>query len=346
MSRAGESNGSFEMRFEITVKSPSDEVHRVDLEIMHGSVGDISNSGVSPENSMVLTAAEEQMVAKDRAKYVFTWFYLQLTNLFGYYAFIVLVPYFANEADNAGYNGDLIRNWLLPLNTLFLFLTHLFNMVFDVFSLLRGQYIILLGLLAWLVVYLCIAIFQTQPVVVLVCGVLQAVLSGCVEPQFWILSTFFPFAEKLRGQLGIGLGAAGLSTVFVHTIIRAIIYSTGQARQEADRLSFYIFFSNLFGMLAFGMGWLWYLIHMASWVHFEKRAGAVNVKVVQDNDPVPMLMVTNRLDATSDCMSDVSALTNISSVNTAGRAAQVIIFSFQKTLFSPQTKVGLKHIFD
>jgi uncharacterized membrane protein YgaE (UPF0421/DUF939 family) len=127
-------------------------------------------------------------------------------------------------------------------------------MSIDYSEFLKPRWIISGCLVGLIVNYVFVVIFKDQPIVLLICSGFQALFCGWAQPQMWIISTFFPFGDKMRSMLSFGGGFATLLTVFLDTIIRVITYNTVH-NKDPDQLqhqdvSFYIFFGIFYLFLA------------------------------------------------------------------------------------------------
>ena len=51
------------------------------------------------------------MAQKSQKWLMAAWFFMEMVNIFGYQAFLVLMYYFADKCDDAGRNGEFVRNF-------------------------------------------------------------------------------------------------------------------------------------------------------------------------------------------------------------------------------------------
>ena len=138
-----------------------------------------------------------------------------------------------------------------------------------------------------LVTYVVMGIFRSHPWVVVVCGIFSAVFSSSAEPPLWVMSTYFPNGEALRGMISAGNGCAGLIAVILQTIIRAIVYAVSDATTDATKIYFWIFFGTFYAMLFVSFAIAWFVPKMETFRYFEAKA--IAMQKGEDQEAVPLM---------------------------------------------------------
>ena len=136
------------------------------------------------------------------------------------------------------------------------------------------------GVIGSLVTYTLVLVFRDTPWVLLMCSIVAAIFSSTNQPPCWIMSTYFPNGERLRGMTSLGEGFCGLIAVTLHTVIRGIVYvlSSGdevERQQNGDYISFLIFFGCFYALLVVAFGIAWFVPKLESFKYFEKKALAL-----------------------------------------------------------------------
>ena len=144
-------------------------------------------------------------------------------------------------------------------------------------------------------------VFKSQPIVLLLASALQAIFCGWAQPQLWIISTYFPYGDRMRSMLSLGGGAASLVTVILDSVIRVICFYTiahqDSAKLQHQSTSFYIFFGIFFFMLASALVGSIFLWRTEAYAHFEKKASLI-FSGQSDNEQYAPLLDRLNLDNT------------------------------------------------
>ena len=110
--------------------------------------------------------------------------------------------------------------------------------------------------------------------------------SSSAEPPLWVMSTYFPCGENLRGMISAGNGSAGLISVFLCTLIRAIVYATvsGGTDMHATKISVWIFMAMFWCFLCISFAIAWFVPKLTTYKHFEEKAMKLQMKDEEEDE--------------------------------------------------------------